>query len=175
MFADGCLVFPGHSGLSNASNTHWNSYSQKGHLPLRCAVVLSRPSQTRAASTAPWSYSYTIELVPKVFHTGCRLGSEKGCDCVNLINTMESAVAAQLHDIRTRFPQVCFCDRCQRDIQALALNALPARYVVTEEGEIYARTAQLRQQYCTDITIALIQAITKVHKHPRHNQCERGS
>ncbi|HHT72077.1 MAG: late competence development ComFB family protein [bacterium] len=94
---------------------------------------------------------------------------------MNLINTMESAVAAQLHDIQTRFPQVCFCDRCQRDIQALALNALPARYVVTEEGEIYARTAQLRQQYCTDITIALIQAITKVHKHPRHNQCERGS
>jgi len=88
---------------------------------------------------------------------------------MNLINTMEKAVTAQLHELQPRFPQVCFCKRCQLDIIALALNSLPPRYVVTCEGEVYARTSQLRQQYCTDITVALIQAIRKVHNCPRHN------
>ena len=87
---------------------------------------------------------------------------------MNLINSMENAVAAQLDEIQAQFPEVCFCDRCRQDILALALNALPARYVVTKEGEIYVRTAQLRQEYRTDIIIALSQAITKVHKDPRH-------
>ncbi|HKM39298.1 MAG TPA: late competence development ComFB family protein [bacterium] len=88
---------------------------------------------------------------------------------MNLINSMETAVAAQLEDIQEQFPGVCFCDQCRRDILALALNALPARYVVTKEGAIYAKTAQLRQQYRTDIIIALSQAIAKVHKQPRHS------
>lgn len=95
---------------------------------------------------------------------------------MKLVNTMENAVAAQLKDIQSRFPKACFCERCQRDILALTLNALPPRYVVTEEGGVYARTAELRQQYRTDITIALIQAINKVYENPRHdNQTARRS
>lgn len=87
---------------------------------------------------------------------------------MNLINTMERAVTAQLEDIQDRFPNICWCPRCRNDILALALNALPPRYVVSEEGGVYARTAELRQQYRTDITVALIQAITIVQAHPRH-------
>lgn len=94
---------------------------------------------------------------------------------MKLINTMENAVAAQLLDIKSRFPGACFCEYCQQDIMALALNSLPPHYVVTEEGGVYARTAQLRQQYRTDITVALIRAIKKVQLHPRHNQDEQGT
>ena len=54
---------------------------------------------------------------------------------MKLINTMENAVAAQLLDIKSRFPGACFCEYCQQDIMALALNSLPPRYVVTEERE----------------------------------------
>lgn len=88
---------------------------------------------------------------------------------MKLINTMESAVATQLCDLKMNFPNACFCDRCQQDIMAVALNSLPPRYVVSEEGEVYARIAELRQQYHADIIVALIEAIDKVQKHPRHD------
>lgn len=87
---------------------------------------------------------------------------------MNLINTMEQAVIAQLEEIQDRFPNICFCERCRNDILALALNRLPPRYIVSEKGRVYAQTAELRQQYCTDITVALIQAITTVQANPRH-------
>jgi competence protein ComFB len=81
---------------------------------------------------------------------------------------MERAVVAQLEDVKDRFANACWCERCRNDVLALALNSLPPVYVVSEEGKIYASTAALRQQYRADITVALIQAISKVQAHPRH-------
>ncbi|HHY92663.1 MAG TPA: late competence development ComFB family protein [Firmicutes bacterium] len=81
---------------------------------------------------------------------------------------MEEAVASLLPQVAQRFPDACLCPRCRLDIMALALNSLPPRYVVTEEGEVYARTASLSQQYTADLTTALCRAFALVGASPRH-------
>ncbi|MDN5359453.1 MAG: competence protein ComFB [Thermotogaceae bacterium] len=63
---------------------------------------------------------------------------------------------------------VCKCDRCRYDIKAIALNALPPKYVVTEKGEIYAKLDVFRNQMRVDVLRAVIEAIEVVKKNPSH-------
>lgn len=91
---------------------------------------------------------------------------------MQLVNCMEAAVAAHFSEVAQRFPEACLCQRCRLDVMALALNALPPRYVVSETGKVYARTEQLGQQYNADITIALTHAFTQVMAAPRHQKGE---
>jgi len=86
---------------------------------------------------------------------------------------MEAAVEAHFSEVAKRFPEACLCPRCRLDIMALALNALPPRYVVSKKGEVYARTEQLSQQYNADIVIALTRAFTQVIAAPRHQKGEK--
>jgi competence protein ComFB len=56
----------------------------------------------------------------------------------------------------------------REDILALALNAVPTKYVTTEQGKQYAQLVEVyRLQYETDITIALTRASLKVMRSPR--------
>lgn len=55
------------------------------------------------------------------------------------------------------------------DVQALALNRLPPRYVVSDQGEVFARTVSLNSaQFEVDILHAVLTAISIVTAHPRH-------
>ena len=87
---------------------------------------------------------------------------------MKLVNTMERAVKEQFEDMKDHFLDFCWCERCRYDVLALTLNCLPPTYVVSEEGEIFSRTATLRQQYQADIAVALVQAVIKVKADPRH-------
>ncbi|BCV25051.1 late competence development ComFB family protein [Gelria sp. Kuro-4] len=91
---------------------------------------------------------------------------------MQLVNCMEAAVAAHFSEVARRFPEACRCPRCRLDVLALALNALPPRYVVSETGEVYARAEQLSQQYNADIAIALTRAFSQVLAAPRHQKGE---
>ncbi|NLY53653.1 MAG: late competence development ComFB family protein, partial [Firmicutes bacterium] len=62
----------------------------------------------------------------------------------------------------------CFCERCLLDITALALNRLPPRYVVCDQGEAYVRTGFLDQQFEVDVLYAILEAIRVVQENPRH-------
>jgi competence protein ComFB len=62
----------------------------------------------------------------------------------------------------------CMCEKCRMDIAAIALNHLSPRYIVTEEGEVYAKTGFLNRQICTDVTVQIINAVDKVSKNPHH-------
>lgn len=84
-------------------------------------------------------------------------------------NIMETLVDQKMdHVIETL--QGCSCPRCRMDVVAWTLNQLPARYVVTKKGELYAKAAALNLQYETDILTALAQAVELVKANPRHNQ-----
>ena len=52
-----------------------------------------------------------------------------------LVNLNERLVADRLDEVFEKF-RCCRCDRCRQDVAALALNALPAHYVVASPEEI---------------------------------------
>ncbi|MDR5587842.1 MULTISPECIES: late competence development ComFB family protein [Clostridium] len=63
---------------------------------------------------------------------------------------------------------MCKCDKCKKDIFALALNNLKPYYVSTNKGEIMAKISGMYQQFETDIVIEVSKAIETVKKYPKH-------
>lgn len=62
----------------------------------------------------------------------------------------------------------CRCARCRADIMALALNQLPAKYVVTEKGEVISKLESSILQKQIDILAAVVTAGKIVSSSPRH-------
>ena len=62
----------------------------------------------------------------------------------------------------------CTCEQCKMDIKAIALNALPQKYVVTRKGELYAKISSLQHQFEVDIIAAITRASVIVGRNPRH-------
>ena len=85
-----------------------------------------------------------------------------------MVNKMELAVKQTIEEIFERNPNLCKCGRCRMDMEALALNSLPSRYVVTDFGDIMTQFDLESFQWKTDVMIALIRSLDVVKKHPRH-------
>ncbi|HPL52759.1 MAG TPA: late competence development ComFB family protein [Bacillota bacterium] len=88
-----------------------------------------------------------------------------------LKNHMEEFVLNKTDEI-LKLMNICKCEKCRLDIAALALNELPSKYVVTEQGELYARAMELEQQFDVDVETAIIKAAVVVSRSPRHNVTE---
>lgn len=87
-------------------------------------------------------------------------------------NYIELAVEEMLDDILTKYseknPGTCICSRCRLDTMAIALNNLPTRYVVTDEGGIYTKVAMEQVGGRAQIVAAILNAIQTVQRIPRH-------
>ena len=81
-----------------------------------------------------------------------------------LINIMELAVDQKLPEAMERF-HCCTCDRCKKDVAALALNELTQRYMVTSQDNLNACRALVNS---AEVTGALVKAVLQVRKNPRH-------
>ena len=87
-----------------------------------------------------------------------------------LINTMEQIVELTLKDIMENDTEFCGCPQCVEDVECLALNALPPKYVSTAKGELYSRLSQVMiKQHSIDVHVACLNAIDFVKAHPHHN------
>lgn len=86
---------------------------------------------------------------------------------MELRNVMEDTV---MHTIKQILPTTgcCQCERCQLDIASYALNRLPAKYVVSEEGELISRFITNNGQEGLDVTTVVVKAIQIISKHPNH-------
>lgn len=84
-------------------------------------------------------------------------------------NYMEDLVWQRLDEVIATHSKSCGCEKCRYDIAALALNFLPPRYVVTDQGETYTRIKSLEQQFNIDIITAITHAIQIVRKCPHHD------
>ena len=82
-------------------------------------------------------------------------------------NYMQNLVERNLDSI-AKSTACCLCDRCRMDIIAIALNSLPSKYIVSEEGEVYAKASALQQQIEVDIIAATVKAVKIVSEKPRH-------
>jgi len=84
-----------------------------------------------------------------------------------LSNFMERLVREKVDSI-IKSVGMCGCEQCRLDVMALALNALPPKYVVTEKGEIYTRLDGMREQIAADVVRELTKAAEVVSGNPRH-------
>ena len=82
---------------------------------------------------------------------------------LKLKNYMEDVVALLIDEL-IKDRDMCKCEHCRLDIMAIALNRLVPKYIVTREGEVYAKTDLLSRQYRTDVIIQLLNAIDIVSK-----------
>ncbi len=88
-----------------------------------------------------------------------------------LKNVMETIVEQRLHEMLP-FLNCCKCEQCLLDIQALVLNRIPAKYVVSTRGEVFSRLDSYARQNSADLTAAIMQAAEIVSKNPRHGTKE---
>ena len=86
----------------------------------------------------------------------------------NVKNAVEELVVKSMPSILASIPDICHCERCAADRLAYVLNSIPAKYVVTHKGGLYAKVATLEQQYNTDIIAAVIKAAELVKTNPSH-------
>lgn len=84
-------------------------------------------------------------------------------------NYMEQVVHNAINDI-VKDIGVCKCEKCLMDIEAIALNSLPSRYIVTDEGVIFSRISSFEQQFEVDIISAITTATILVKRNPRHDK-----
>lgn len=89
----------------------------------------------------------------------------------NLMNYMEVVVSAKLDRVLKPM-NICQCQKCRLDIQAIALNNLPPRYIVTEKGELYTKLQELEQQFEVDVQTQIVKAAMIVGKNNRHQDEE---
>jgi competence protein ComFB len=88
---------------------------------------------------------------------------------VKVVNAIEPVVFQIFKDEFLRNTTlVCLCDRCQLDIIALALNRLPARYVVTDQGNVFVKALYAERQLISDVIRELSKAALVVQANPNH-------
>ena len=67
---------------------------------------------------------------------------------------------------------ICGCSRCRADILAYTLNHFPPSYVVTDMGDILARTSVMSSQFKADVITEIMTAIKLIGSNPRHTEEE---
>ena len=63
----------------------------------------------------------------------------------------------------------CTCMQCRADVIALALNNLPPKYVVSREGALFVKMAQLDNNHEVEITQQVAIAMKVIGEAPHHN------
>lgn len=88
---------------------------------------------------------------------------------MKLQNFMEHEVFLVIDKLLKENTDICNCKKCRMDIAAISLNNLKPKYVVTEKGELYTKTAEMEPQFEVDIIREVTKAIEIVRKQPRHD------
>lgn len=88
---------------------------------------------------------------------------------MDIKNYMERVVENKLNELLEEFPELCKCEECIADIEALALNHLVPHYIATEKGELYTKLDTVKLQSEVDVTKAIIDAIKIVKQKPHHH------
>ena len=90
---------------------------------------------------------------------------------LQLRNYTEDAVKLYL-DKWYKDTDMCQCANCRLDVTALMLNKLHPKYIVTEQGALFAQLADFDPQSKPDFMAAFVQASRTVSANP-NSYCER--
>jgi len=67
-----------------------------------------------------------------------------------------------------RTMDICKCKRCRMDIAAYALNRLPPKYVVTDQGHMFAKLESFHSQFDVDIIKVITHGASIIGANPKH-------
>lgn len=87
-------------------------------------------------------------------------------------NYTEDLVDDTLKDYWTQMDDVCKCRRCYYDTKALALNNLPPKYIVSNNGEVHVKIDNFKVQNQVDIAKEVAKAIMIVNSNYSHGSEE---
>ncbi len=85
-----------------------------------------------------------------------------------VVQNMMQSLVLELIPEYVESMDICTCERCAADIEALALSALPAKYVVVEPHAISPLKNYYRSKFSSRITVELMRAAQKVKQSPKH-------
>lgn len=125
-----------------------------------------RPGEGGQVSQGPTAPEVTKLLDPvrrssQNFRSGLKLMETSS---TFIFNVTEQLVSDKLEMAFAKF-NCCKCDRCKKDVVAIALNKLKPRYIVLGAED---PIPEPDRQTTADVTTALIQAIITVKNNPRH-------
>jgi competence protein ComFB len=81
---------------------------------------------------------------------------------------MEQVVKERLNELIHNF-EGCKCEKCMEDMEAIALNAIPPKYVNSEKGALYGKVGMMDLHNHHNVDLEIIRAIDFVTKKPRHD------
>lgn len=90
-------------------------------------------------------------------------------EATDYINVMQVLVKEKALKYMQMFG-LCTCRRCQNDVEALALNHLPAKYVVMSDHERIPKLTFYEGRYSSDITAQLLKACNAIMERPHHGR-----
>lgn len=87
-----------------------------------------------------------------------------------LVNVTEEIVRGLVSFLLhgTEYQTFCHCEQCEMDIVAIALNALPQKYVASNESRDAAFERLNTPKNIEEINKQIIRAIHIVGRNPRH-------
>ncbi|MCI1930530.1 MAG: late competence development ComFB family protein [Clostridia bacterium] len=83
------------------------------------------------------------------------------------VNVFEEIVKSRIDEFLKLF-DVCTCPRCKVDVMALALNGLPAKYIVVDSSYVSPLLNFFSSQYKGAVTAQLSRACSVVKNNPHH-------
>ncbi|MPW27342.1 competence protein ComFB [Alkalibaculum sp. M08DMB] len=89
-------------------------------------------------------------------------------DNLHLRNFTEILVDETLDRLWDEMGEICKCKRCRFDTKAIALNNLKPNYTVTEQGEIYTKLNNFRNQVQVDLIKEVLNATFIVKSRCSH-------
>ena len=89
---------------------------------------------------------------------------------MNAHNIMEEIVQNHLDDIMSKRPQMCGCSKCIDEIMSMVLSNLPAKYITTDHGAIYALIDQVKVEQSSEILKEIMKALEYINAHPIHEK-----
>lgn len=119
------------------------------------------PRQEAAPEAAPDSLSLLREKLNQPVAAPVQLRPARE---LVLVNLAEQLVADRLDAVFEKF-NCCRCDKCRRDVAAMALNTVAPQYVVATPDELPGLLAAAETK---EIAGALVKAILYVKGHPDH-------
>ncbi|MGI5979579.1 MAG: late competence development ComFB family protein [Oscillospiraceae bacterium] len=85
-----------------------------------------------------------------------------------LFNVMEELVRRAV-DERIEAMDMCKCEICRLNACALALNALPPRYVTSKRGNMLAYVSGEMTHFKSQVLVETTKALLQVKEHPLHD------
>jgi len=87
---------------------------------------------------------------------------------MNAHNIMEEIVKNHLDEIMESRPELCKCNKCIDAIMIRVLSILPAKYITTDSGAMYALIDQVKVEQSSEILKELMKALEYLQEHPLH-------